>query len=208
MAAEARLRGHLRAGHLARHRLQPGQDQSGVPRRLQPRANQRVPRAAGRPRLQPALQPRRARQPAVDGAAEFRGQPGRRRLPSPTSRRTRSPDWPTSHGAAASPGALATFMQNPGIYASQAIVNGGFSDYNALQLELRRQYRNGFFGQFSYTFPDTNTNSAGDGAEPVRGVHGQQSARAEHGPVGVPRHARDQRQRHLRAAVRPGQALA
>ena len=39
------------------------------------------------------------------------------------------------------PGALATFMQNPGIYASQALFNGGFSDYNALQLELRRQFR-------------------------------------------------------------------
>ena len=30
-------------------------------------------------------------------------------------------------------------MQNPGIYASQGLANGGFSDYNSLQLELRRQ---------------------------------------------------------------------
>jgi hypothetical protein len=59
------------------------------------------------------------------------------------------------------PGALGTFMQNPGIYASQAIVNGGYSDYNALQMELRRQFRNGFFGQLNYTFSDTKTNSAG-----------------------------------------------
>jgi len=59
------------------------------------------------------------------------------------------------------PGALATFMQNPAIYASQALSNGAFSDYNALQLELRRQYRNGFFGQINYTFSNTNTNSAG-----------------------------------------------
>ncbi len=58
-------------------------------------------------------------------------------------------------------GALATFMQNPGIYAAQGLSNGGFSDYNALQLELRRQYRNGFFGQLNYTFANTNTNSAG-----------------------------------------------
>jgi hypothetical protein len=59
------------------------------------------------------------------------------------------------------PGALATFMQNPGIYAAQGLSNGGFSDYNALQLELRRQFRGGFFGQVNYTFANTNTNSAG-----------------------------------------------
>jgi Carboxypeptidase regulatory-like domain/TonB dependent receptor-like, beta-barrel len=59
------------------------------------------------------------------------------------------------------PGALATFMPNGGIYASQAIANGGFSDYNALQLELRRQFRNGFFAQVNYTFSDTKTDSAG-----------------------------------------------
>ena len=52
-------------------------------------------------------------------------------------------------------------MQNPGIYASQGISNGGFSDYNALQLELRRQYRGGFFGQINYTFATLETNSAG-----------------------------------------------
>ncbi len=58
----------------------------------------------------------------------------------------------------ASARAPAAFMQNPGIYASQAIANGGFSDYNSLQLELRRQFRNGFFGQMNYTLsrtPDT-----------------------------------------------------
>ena len=59
------------------------------------------------------------------------------------------------------PGALATFMQNPAIYASQAIANGGFSDFNSLQLELRRQFRSGFFGQVAYTYSDTNTDSAG-----------------------------------------------
>jgi TonB dependent receptor len=60
-------------------------------------------------------------------------------------------------------GALATFMQNPAIYASQGIINGGFSDYNSLQLELRRQFRNGLFGQVNYTFSNTNTDSAGTG---------------------------------------------
>ena len=58
-------------------------------------------------------------------------------------------------------GALAAFMPNSGIYASQAIVNGAFTDYNSLQLEVRRQFRNGFFGQFNYTLSDTLTDSAG-----------------------------------------------
>jgi hypothetical protein len=59
------------------------------------------------------------------------------------------------------PGALATFMQNPGIYGAQAIVNGGFSDYNALQFELRRQNRNGIFAQVNYTYAHSKTDSAG-----------------------------------------------
>ncbi len=58
-------------------------------------------------------------------------------------------------------GSLATFMQNPGIYASQGLANGGFSDYNSMQLELRRQFRNGFFGQVNYTFANTETDSSG-----------------------------------------------
>jgi hypothetical protein len=59
------------------------------------------------------------------------------------------------------PGALAAFMPNPGIYASQGIVNGGFSDYNALQVEVRRRFRNGLFAQLNYTLSDTKTDSAG-----------------------------------------------
>ena len=59
------------------------------------------------------------------------------------------------------PGALSAFMPNPGIYASQALVNGGFSDYNALQLEVRRRFREGLLAQFNYTFSDTRTDSAG-----------------------------------------------
>jgi hypothetical protein len=58
-------------------------------------------------------------------------------------------------------GALSTFMQNGAIYSSNAILNGGFSDYNALQIELRRQYRGGFFGNINYTLADTNTDSTG-----------------------------------------------
>ena len=59
------------------------------------------------------------------------------------------------------PGAIATFMQNPAIYASNALSNGGFSDYHGLQFELRRQFRNGFFAQVNYSFSHSNTNSAG-----------------------------------------------
>ena len=58
-------------------------------------------------------------------------------------------------------GALQTFMPNGGIYASQAIVNGAFTDYNALQIEVRRRFRGGFFGQLNYTLSDTNTDSGG-----------------------------------------------
>jgi TonB dependent receptor-like, beta-barrel len=59
------------------------------------------------------------------------------------------------------PGALATFMQNPDIYASQGLSNGAFSDYNSLQMELRHQYRSGFLGQVNYTLSKTRTDSAG-----------------------------------------------
>ena len=58
-------------------------------------------------------------------------------------------------------GALGTFMPNGGIYASQGIINGAFSDYNALQLEVRRRFRGGLFGQLNYTLSDTNTDSGG-----------------------------------------------
>ncbi len=57
--------------------------------------------------------------------------------------------------------ARAAFLQNPGIYASNGVTNGGFSDYNALQLELRRRFTSGFFGQVNYTLSDTKTDSSG-----------------------------------------------
>jgi hypothetical protein len=69
----------------------------------------------------------------------------------------------TGLNAAGRANARATFLQNPGIYSSNAIINGGFSDYNALQHELRRQFRNGFFAQVNYTFADTRTDSDGTG---------------------------------------------
>ena len=57
--------------------------------------------------------------------------------------------------------ARTAFLQNPGIYAAQAMQNGGFSDYNSLQIEVRRRFVGGFFGQMNYTLSDTNTDSAG-----------------------------------------------
>jgi hypothetical protein len=69
----------------------------------------------------------------------------------------------TGLGPAGRDAARARFLQNPAIYSSNAIVNGGFSDYNALQLELRRQFRNGFFAQVNYTLADTKTDSTGLG---------------------------------------------
>jgi hypothetical protein len=55
------------------------------------------------------------------------------------------------------------FLQNPGIYSANLIKNGSFSNYNALQLEVRRQFRNGFMGQVNYTLSNTRTDSAGTG---------------------------------------------
>jgi hypothetical protein len=69
----------------------------------------------------------------------------------------------TSLTAAGRASAREVFLQNPGIYSSNAIINGGFTDYNALQLELRRQFRNGFFAQVNYTLADTKTDSQGTG---------------------------------------------
>ena len=58
-------------------------------------------------------------------------------------------------------GALATFYPNGGIYQAAAVKNDGWQNYNALQLELRHQYRNGFAGQVNYTFSHTRANSTG-----------------------------------------------
>jgi hypothetical protein len=55
----------------------------------------------------------------------------------------------------------AAFMDNAGIYQSLAVVNGGYSDYNAFQIDLRRNYRNGVAGQINYTWATTETDSAG-----------------------------------------------
>jgi hypothetical protein len=58
-------------------------------------------------------------------------------------------------------GALAYFMPNSAIYAAQGILNGGFSNYNGLQLDLRRQFKNGIFAQLNYSWSNTKTDSGG-----------------------------------------------
>jgi hypothetical protein len=60
-------------------------------------------------------------------------------------------------------GALArqVFLPNPGIYVADLIHNGGFTNYHALQLELRRQLRSGVMGQVNYTVADSRSNSPG-----------------------------------------------
>lgn len=69
----------------------------------------------------------------------------------------------TGLGAAGRANARALFLQNPAIYAVDSIINGGYNNYNSMQLELRRQFRGGFFGQVNYTLADTKTNSTGTG---------------------------------------------
>ena len=69
--------------------------------------------------------------------------------------------YTTNAGAAVAAQARQAFFPNPGIYAADLVHNGGFSDYNAMQLELRRELREGLFGQINYTWAHTRSNSAG-----------------------------------------------
>ncbi len=62
-------------------------------------------------------------------------------------------------------GALAAFYPNGGIYQAAVARNDGWQNYNALQLELRRQYRNGFMGQVNYTYAKTRANSTGGASQ-------------------------------------------
>ena len=64
-------------------------------------------------------------------------------------------------GAAVAAQARQAFYGNPGIYAADAIINGGSTDYHALQLESRRRFKNGLFWQANYTFSKSLSNSAG-----------------------------------------------
>jgi hypothetical protein len=57
--------------------------------------------------------------------------------------------------------ARSAFLPNSGIYASELVLNGSYQDYNALQLEVRRQFRHGIFGQLNYTFSSTKADAIG-----------------------------------------------
>jgi hypothetical protein len=58
-------------------------------------------------------------------------------------------------------GSHATFLPNPGIYAAEFMTNGSYTDYNALQLELRRQFRHGIQGQINYTYASNRADAVG-----------------------------------------------
>jgi len=57
--------------------------------------------------------------------------------------------------------ARAAFLANRAIYAAEYVLNGSYQDYNALQLELRRQFRQGIMGQINYTFSETKSDAVG-----------------------------------------------
>lgn len=59
-------------------------------------------------------------------------------------------------------GALGTFFQNSGIYSATGVTNQGWQNYNALQIELRREMRGGMMGGFNYTWSHTRANGGGN----------------------------------------------
>jgi hypothetical protein len=69
--------------------------------------------------------------------------------------------YTTSAGPAIAALARRMFLSNPGIYVADLIYNGGRTNYNALQLELRRPLRNGVMGQVNCTLARSRANSAG-----------------------------------------------
>ncbi len=56
---------------------------------------------------------------------------------------------------------ISYFLPNPNSFVADVVENNSFSKYNALQVELRRRFRNGFTGQLNYTFGKVLTNFAG-----------------------------------------------
>jgi len=61
-------------------------------------------------------------------------------------------------GATVTPDA---FLPNPNTFVADIVENNAFSKYNALQVEVRRRYRQGFIGQFNYTYGKVLTNFSG-----------------------------------------------
>jgi hypothetical protein len=60
-------------------------------------------------------------------------------------------------------GAHAAFLPNPNIGQTGLLTDDVFTDYHALQTEIRRRFRGGIFGQLNYTFSKVLSNSTGTG---------------------------------------------
>ncbi|HVF26800.1 MAG TPA: TonB-dependent receptor [Pyrinomonadaceae bacterium] len=56
---------------------------------------------------------------------------------------------------------LSTFLPNPNTYAADLVSNGSFSNYNALQTEIRRRFQGGLDFQANYTFSKALTDFEG-----------------------------------------------
>ncbi|MGI8543958.1 MAG: hypothetical protein ACR2MD_10850, partial [Aridibacter sp.] len=54
------------------------------------------------------------------------------------------------------------FQPNPNLFISEIVTNAGRQNYNALQAEVRRRFRNGFSYQVNYTFQKTLTDVPND----------------------------------------------
>lgn len=72
-------------------------------------------------------------------------------------------DWYVTTARLAS--ARQMFYKNPGIYDARAVINDGWQNYHALQLEANRRFRNGFMFSGSYTLAKTTANSGGANAQ-------------------------------------------
>ena len=151
------LRRHARARHLARRRLQPGDRRAGrVPRRLPARAAERVPGAGRRTGFEPAFNP------AIPGSQPLTviTQFGGGSLTNATVRNyiqtgqagALADFYLTSAGAAVAAQARAAFSATPASTPPTTSSTARSTDYHALQLELRRRFRNGIFWQVNYTF--------------------------------------------------------
>ena len=112
-------------------RSEPAQPARGVSGRLPARTHQRVPRAPGHQRVQPAFDP------AIAGSQPLTVIPTLWRFLTNTTVRSLDSDGQVAAladvymtGAGPAVGALArqTFLPNSGIYAADLIENGGFSD--------------------------------------------------------------------------------
>ncbi len=56
------------------------------------------------------------------------------------------------------------FYVNPNTFVGDVVGNNAYSQYNALQIEVRRTWRFGFTGQFNYTWGQVMTDFSGTGA--------------------------------------------